>query len=329
MAGRHGTRPYKGRAWGDECSHVSRDLTSIDRLSTVNEQKLARAGKRQNGRVMDDCTSESPHLHPPSVASVLGVKGGLRFRRHGASQKAHVVLRRVEISEDAPYPPGRAPVAYFSLFAQKRIEVKPGKEILLSVASEDGSFTDQAVIFEGDLSVVADSNSDEEEEVEKQIAHDDTFSDPPVPHVIPPKMRRTWTKQHEQVSSVEGEHSPCPSHTPSMRAFGVSLLDAFAPPPPIHVSVGVQVQPTWSVSAVQAVPPAVPVQEKPQLQTHKSPREPLTPVKEPVRIAEPDPSPKLIPPPDDRPVSTSYTTREYFLNHCRYRLMSGPGVCPQ
>lgn len=177
---------------------------------------------------MDDLTSESStHLQPPTVASILGVKGALRFRRHGASQKAHVVLRRVEISEDAPYPPGRGPVAYFSLFAQKRIEVKPGKEILLSVASEDGSFTDQAVIFEGDLSLVADSNSDEEEEVEKQIAHDDAFSDPPLPHVIPPKMRRTWTKQHEQVSSVEGTHTSIsfPHHIhPSIRYVTLRYL---------------------------------------------------------------------------------------------------------
>ena len=183
-------------------------------------------GESQTGRVMDDFTSESSaQLQCPSVLSVLGIKGALRFRRHGASQKAHVVLRRVEISEDAPYPPGRGPVAYFSLFAQKRIEVKPGKEILLSVASEDGSFTDQAVIFEGDLSVVPDSNSDEEEEVEKQIAHDDTFSDLPVPHVIPPKMRRTWTK-HEQVSSVEGEHYPSPSCSirPSIRYVALRYL---------------------------------------------------------------------------------------------------------
>ncbi|KAF8126564.1 hypothetical protein EV363DRAFT_1174196, partial [Boletus edulis] len=75
---------------------------------------------------MDDSTSESSsQLISPSVTSVLGVKGALRFRRHGASQKAHVVLRRVEIAEDSSYTPGRGPVAYFSLFAQKRIEVKP------------------------------------------------------------------------------------------------------------------------------------------------------------------------------------------------------------
>ncbi|KIJ63267.1 hypothetical protein HYDPIDRAFT_56867, partial [Hydnomerulius pinastri MD-312] len=61
----------------------------------------------------------------PTVASVLGIKGSLRFRRHGASQKAHVVLRRVEVSEGSSYNGIRTPVAYFSLFAQKRIEVKP------------------------------------------------------------------------------------------------------------------------------------------------------------------------------------------------------------
>ena len=275
---------------------------------------------------MDDSNSESStRVHPPSVASVLGVKGALRFRRHGASQKAHVVLRRVELSEDPSYLPGRGPVAYFSLFARKRIEVKPGKEILLTVASDDGSFTDQAVIFEGDLSAIHDSNSDEEEEVEKQIVHDDTFSDPPVSHVIPPKMRRTWTKQ---VSSVEGEYAPSPSPTPSIRAFGVSLLDTFIPPPPTYVSVGVQVQPAWSVSAVQVVPPTIPVQEK-LLHTHESPGEPSTPVKQPVQSTEPATSPNLILPPDDRLVSTPYTTIEHTLSQCRYRMVIGRGVCPR
>ncbi|KAH7890051.1 hypothetical protein F5I97DRAFT_1789452, partial [Phlebopus sp. FC_14] len=61
----------------------------------------------------------------PTAASVLGIKGPLRFRRHGAVQKAHVVLRRVEVSEDSPLGNDKASVAYFSLFAQKRIEVKP------------------------------------------------------------------------------------------------------------------------------------------------------------------------------------------------------------
>ncbi|KAG9318110.1 hypothetical protein JVU11DRAFT_177 [Chiua virens] len=237
---------------------------------------------------MDDSNSElSTQLQPTSVASVLGVKGGLRFRRHGASQKAHVVLKRVEISEDPSYPLGRSHVTYFSLFAQKRIEVKPGKEILLSVASEDGTFTDQAVIFEGDLATLTDSNSDEEEEVEKQIAHDDTFSDPPVAHVIPPKMRRTWTK-HEQVSSV---------------------VDIFTPPPPTYVEVGVQVQPTWSVSAVQVVPPTPPAQERLLPQTPPLLEELSPPVKDAVPITESHPLPQFIPLPDDLPIPNDERAR--------------------
>lgn len=110
----------------------------------------------------------------------------------------------------------------------------------------------------------------------------------------------------------------------------MSLLDTLTPPPPTHVSVGVQVQPTWSVSAVQVVPPpTILVQENLQLQTHEPLGEPLTPVKDPVQITQPDPSPKLISPPDDRPVSTLYTTIEHSLSHCRYRMMSDPEVCPQ
>lgn len=283
--------------------------------------------KRPRSRVMDDSISESSsQAQAPTVASVLGVKGALRFRRHGASQKAHVILRRVEISEDSPYTPGRGPVAYFSLFAQKRIEVKPGKEILLSVASDDGSFTDQAVIFEGDLSAVSDSNSDEEEEVEKQIAHDDTFSDPPVSHIIPPKMRRTWTKQSEQVSSVQGMYATSSYHTQSIRAFGMSLLDTFVPSPPTHVSVGVQVQPAWSVSAVQVVPPPIPVQEELPPQTHETPGKPSAAAKEPVQSTEPVTSQKLIP---HYPVSTLHTAVKHILSHCRYRMMIGLEVCPQ
>ncbi|KAL4065203.1 hypothetical protein J3A83DRAFT_431717 [Scleroderma citrinum] len=182
---------------------------------------------------MDDTSRESSApITSPTVASVLGVKGALRFRRHGASQKAHVVLRRVDLSEDSNYAGSKPSIAYFSLFAQKRIEVKPGKEILLAVASEDSPFTDQAVIFEGDLSTPG-STSEEEEEVEKQIVQDDAFPDSPLTHIVPPKMRRTWTKQLEQVSPV---------------------IDTVMPPPRTYASIAVQAEPTWSVSSVQTIP---------------------------------------------------------------------------
>ncbi|KIK94626.1 hypothetical protein PAXRUDRAFT_827796 [Paxillus rubicundulus Ve08.2h10] len=216
---------------------------------------------------MDDSSSDlSAPIASPTAASVLGIKGPLRFRRHGASQKAHVVLRRVEVSEDSAYSGGKNSVAYFSLFAQKRIEVKPGKEILLSVASDDGTFTDQAVIFEGDLLSFFDSNSDEEQEVEKQIAQEDSVPDSPTTHVIPPRMRRSWSKHYPQVSSGE---------------------DIFVSPPPTHVSVGIQAQPSWSMSSVQAVPPASPLREKLLPLTHEPTEEPPTSDKKTMHVPQP------------------------------------------
>ncbi|KII89310.1 hypothetical protein PLICRDRAFT_79588, partial [Plicaturopsis crispa FD-325 SS-3] len=61
----------------------------------------------------------------PTLASILGLKGALRLRPHGSSQKAHVVLRRVEAPEGSDDEEDDKPAVYFSLFAQKRIEVKP------------------------------------------------------------------------------------------------------------------------------------------------------------------------------------------------------------
>jgi len=149
---------------------------------------------------MEDSASDSSGpVSSPTVSSVLGVKGSLRFRRHGASQKAHVVLRRVELPPESVNDTGKGPVAYFSLFAQKRIEVKPGKEILLAVASDDGSFTDQAVIFEGDLLGSDESTQAEEENHPTNVEH--VINVP----LVPPKMRRTWNKAHEQVSVAPGE----------------------------------------------------------------------------------------------------------------------------
>lgn len=140
-------------------------------------------------------TADSDNLLPePTVASILGIQGPLRFRPHGSSQKAHVVLRRVEISDDSSDEGeggSSKRVVYFSLFAQKRIEVKPGKEILLTVASADGRFKDRPLVFEGDLPTEV-SASDEEEEAEEEV-----MFLPPIAQAIPPKMRRAWTKRTE------------------------------------------------------------------------------------------------------------------------------------
>ena len=131
----------------------------------------------------------------PTLGAILGVKASLRLRPHGSTQKAHVVLRRVEYSDDDGDDEEPRSVAYFSLFAQKRIEVKPGKEILLAIASPDGTFKDQAVILEGDL--LDSGESSEEEEDVGGIIEDDVFDWKLVGRTIPPKIRRVWTKQYE------------------------------------------------------------------------------------------------------------------------------------
>jgi hypothetical protein len=127
----------------------------------------------------------------PTAASILGIKGPLRFRPHGSSQKAHVVLRRVDPESDSEGEGETKGTVQFSLFAYKRIEVKPGKEILLTVA--DGPFKDRAIIFEGD-ELEASSLSDVEEET--QVAEDDDAVVPPE-QSIPLKMRKPWAKRLE------------------------------------------------------------------------------------------------------------------------------------
>jgi hypothetical protein len=154
---------------------------------------------------MDESSlSDADGLFPsPTFASILGVKGFLRLRPHGSSQKAHVVLRRVEFSDDSGDDEEGRPIAYYSLFAQKRIEVKPGKEILMAVASSDTRFKDQALIFEGDLS--SGNESSEEEDVGDVVEEDIPDSQFTAGQAIPPKMRRAWTKRFEDVSPMTRE----------------------------------------------------------------------------------------------------------------------------
>ncbi len=132
----------------------------------------------------------------PTAASILGIKGNLRFRPHGSSQKAHVVLRRVEPESDSDGEGETKGVIQFSLFAYKRIEVKPGKEILLTVS--DGPFKDRAIVFEGDELGVS-SLSDAEEET--QVAEDDDAV-VPLEHSLPLKMRKPWAKRVEAPSPL-------------------------------------------------------------------------------------------------------------------------------
>lgn len=149
-----------------------------------------------------------------TVASILGIKGPLRFRPHKSSQKAHVILRRVELSDDSSDDGEVDNVVCFSLFAHKRIEVKPGKELLLTVASSDERFKDRALMFEANPSSSAET-SDAEEDVEEDthVAEEEPAYEPPIPIVVPPKMRRAaWTKKEVSPVARESLSPSCSAH---------------------------------------------------------------------------------------------------------------------
>lgn len=157
----------------------------------------------------DSSITDTESLSPnASVASILGIKGGLRLRHHTVSQKAHAILRRVEASEDSSDDGKGNPVVYFRLFAHKPINVKPGKELLLTIASADGRFKDRVVLFEGNLRG-SDEDSDHEGttqvEEEPQVIEEEEEIIPQA--AMPPKMRRQWTRRVEEVSPVVCESS--------------------------------------------------------------------------------------------------------------------------
>ncbi|KAL0947583.1 hypothetical protein HGRIS_013672 [Hohenbuehelia grisea] len=155
----------------------------------------------------------------PTVASILGVKGALRVRPHGLSQKPHVILRRVELSDDSGDEEENSGIVYFSLFAQKRIEVKPGKEILVSIAGADGKLRDHPVLFEGDLlpPVISEEKKNAEEGAENAL--------PPMElDVVPPKLRR------RSFFPVDVQDLPTTSATGPIST---------------HVEAGVQVEPSY------------------------------------------------------------------------------------
>jgi hypothetical protein len=178
----------------------------------------------------------------PTAASVLGIKGPLRFRPHGSSQKAHVILRRVDPESDSEGEGETKSAVQFSLFAYKRIEVKPGKEILLTVA--DGPFQDRAIIFEGhELEASSLSEAEEETQVEEE---EDALVPPE--QSLPLKMRKPWAKRLE--SSL-----PLGAYDVSISPFLRHSLDCKAHvsyPTTSHHSIGVQTDPAIITTNTQA-----------------------------------------------------------------------------
>lgn len=178
----------------------------------------------------------------PTAASVLGIKGPLQFRPHGSSQKAHVILRRVDPESDSEGEGETKGAVQFSLFAYKRIEVKPGKEILLTVA--DGPFKDRAIIFEGH-ELEASSLSDVEEET--QVEEEDDALVPPE-QSLPLKMRKPWAKRLEAsvpLGTYDVSISPSLRHSFDCKAH-------VSHPNTSHHSIGVQTDPTNITTNTQA-----------------------------------------------------------------------------
>ncbi|KAK0458492.1 uncharacterized protein EV420DRAFT_359122 [Desarmillaria tabescens] len=176
-----------------------------------------------------------------SITSILGIKSQtLRFRPHKSTQKPHVILRRVQVSRDSDSGASLGCSVYFSLFAQKRIEVKPGKEILLAIASSDERFKDQAMVLEGDT-----EESESEHEEDPGVCprchgrKEREESAPPLQVSMPPKMRRAWNRNLEDTS-------PAPDTGSATRvSVGVQAAPSFS-------TVSVQSQPRTSCASVQA-----------------------------------------------------------------------------
>ncbi|KAK0185826.1 hypothetical protein F5146DRAFT_1068065 [Armillaria mellea] len=178
---------------------------------------------------MDDTTSidgDSSSL-VTSITSILGIKSQtLRFRPHKSTQKPHVILRRVQASSSEGYS------VYFSLFAQKRIEVKPGKEILLAIASPDERFKDQAMVLEGDIEESESEHGDKDPGICPRChgRKEREESAPPLQVSMPPKMRRAWNRNLEDTVPAQDTGSAT------------------------RVSVGVQAAPSFSTASVQSQP---------------------------------------------------------------------------
>ena len=165
-----------------------------------------------------DRPHDDPGLSPePTITSVLGLSGPLRFRLHGSTQKAHLLLKQSDEKRPPGEPSSTNGVVYYSLYAQKRIEVKPGKEILLAL---EGKFGDRPVLICGnvpssghDPTHVPLSTPTVEEVATKVEPTKPSRTASPMPMReatpnLPPKLRKAWMKSMQNRQPVERAFSP-------------------------------------------------------------------------------------------------------------------------
>ncbi|KAJ7090395.1 hypothetical protein B0H15DRAFT_838468 [Mycena belliarum] len=207
--------------------------------------------------------SLSPNV---SVSSALGIKGGLRIRPHTINQKAHAILRRAEASGDSTDDEDESDVVCFRLFAHKHINLKPGKELLLTVATVDGRFKERILMFEGNLKGFDETSDPEgttQVEEEPQVIEEEEDMIPQA--AIPPKMRRQWTRKLEEVSPVI-LRTPVARASAGVQAQPIYVSSAVQACSE-HSSLSIQLQPSYTSSAVQADPLPLPSYASLDIQT--------------------------------------------------------------
>lgn len=145
-----------------------------------------------------------------SLSAVLGLKkGSLTVRPHPVTWKPHILLRRVEFDPgDVPETDEKSgkPLVYFSFFAAKKIDVKPGKEILVALADDFGG-EDKTVVIGGVLRD-EDEPEDAEEPPQATLVVDQTpidSTEPPPLTRFPPKMRKGWTRRPVDEAELQGK----------------------------------------------------------------------------------------------------------------------------
>jgi hypothetical protein len=237
----------EARASANAASRLTKSASSVGCSSAEPNHPPLPVGHYDPYKLLsmtDSSSTDNDLVSPaPTATSVLGIKGPLRFRPHGSSQKAHVVLRRVDPDTDSEGEEETKGAVQFSLFAYKRIEVKPGKEILLTVAN--GPFKDRAIIFEGD-ELEASSLSDAEEETQVEEEEEDALVPPE--QSLPLKMRKPWAKRLEAsvpMGTYDVSISPLLRHSFDFKAH-------VSHPKTSHHSIGTQTDPVNITTDSQA-----------------------------------------------------------------------------
>jgi hypothetical protein len=147
----------------------------------------------------------SVHDVSEQFSTVLGAqKDSICVRRHTTPYKPHLILKSIEelpwsdeededsvLEDDINARPKKT---YYTFFAAKNINVKPGKEILFAIRGHGSE--DEALVFEV---VSRDADSIKEADSHKKGSNDNNRSqtmlkEPQVEEYFHPKMRKGWTR---------------------------------------------------------------------------------------------------------------------------------------